>query len=78
MSKYNINEHTMYRLVRYIDKDKIKENKYLFEFLFYYSDLINTYKRNKQYPDCNTVLHPTKDCQENDILLYGIRFKKDF
>ena len=78
MSKYNINEHTMYRLVRYIDKDKIKESKYLFEFLFYYSDLINTYKQNKRHSVCNTMLCQTKNEQENDVLLYGIRFKKDF
>lgn len=78
LSKYKINEHTMYRLVRYIDKDKIKEKKYLFEFLFYYTNLIGLYKQNKLQGNRNITLHPTKEKNENDVLLYGIRYKKDF
>lgn len=78
LSKYKINEHTMYRLVRYIDKDKIKEKKYLFEFLFYYSNLIGLCKQNQQKSSHNVTLRITKEKNENDILLYGVRYQKDF
>lgn len=79
MKKYKITEHTMYRLVKYIDKDKIKEKKYLFEFLFYHSMLL-TYVQKKYNVVKNSQLQRKRssDCSGCDVLLYGIEFIKTF
>ena len=79
MKKYKITEHTMYRLVKYIDKDKIKEKKYLFEFLFYHSMLL-TYVQKKYNVVKNSQLQrkQSSDCSGCDVLLYGIEFIKTF
>lgn len=75
MSQYKINEHTRYRLLKYIDVDKIKEKSYLFEFLFYHTDLINTYASEHLYN--NVVLKiANEDVSTDKIELYGIDYFK--
>ena len=71
----------MYRLLQYIDKDKIKEKKYLFEYLFFYSDLIlacqNKYKNIKKIQLQRKTKSRFSDCN-CDVLLYGMEFTKTF
>ena len=76
LKKYTINQHTMYRLLKYIDNDKITAKKYLFEFLFYYSDLIKEYKNKLCVRNVN--LRVQNETNEYDVSLYGMRFKKEF
>lgn len=76
--KYKINPHTLYCLIRYIDRDKTTAKKYLFEFLFYYSNLINLYKKNNPNTITNIKLCQVSDNETCDVLLYNIEFKKDF
>lgn len=81
LQKYKITQHTMYRLLQYIDKDKIKEKKYLFEYLFFYSDLIlacqNKYKNIKKIQLQRKTKSRFSDCN-CDVLLYGMEFTKTF
>ena len=59
--------------------DKIKEKKYLFEFLFYHSMLL-TYVQKKYNVVKNSQLQRKRssDCSGCDVLLYGIEFIKTF
>nr|DAG28197.1 MAG TPA: hypothetical protein [Bacteriophage sp.] len=50
----------------------------MLEFLFYYSNLIGLCKQNQQKSSHNVTLRITKEKNENDILLYGVRYQKDF
>lgn len=79
LSKYRINPHTMYRLVKYIDSNKLKAKKYLFEFLFYHSNLVKLKINDNLLHDVNNIqLHRKIKSGVCDVLLYEIEFEKYF
>ena len=77
LQKYKINIHTLYRLLKYIDTDKINVRKYLFEFLFFNSCLLQELK-NKGFMRNYIKLNYKTNSKQCDVLLYNIEFQKDF
>lgn len=77
LQKYKINTHTLYRLLKYIDTDKINVRKYLFEFLFFNSCLLQELK-NKGFMRNYIKLNYKTNNKQCDVLLYNIEFQKDF
>ena len=69
----------MYRLVKYIDSNKLKAKKYLFEFLFYHSNLVKLKINDNLLHDVNNIqLHRKIKSGVCDVLLYEIEFEKYF
>ena len=75
INQMDINQNTAYRLLRYIDADKIKTKQYILEYLSMY--LMNYYKIT------DTSINLVKkgyvgavSLDINDVNLYGIIFQK--
>lgn len=68
--RLKLNEHTAYRLLRYIDQDKLKTKQYLLEYLSIY--LQKFYNYNHQ----TVNLMKVSKNEYYDLSLYGIHFAK--
>lgn len=77
LRQYRLNDHTVYRLLRYIDYDKIEEKRYLFEYLFMNSNLLNNYHQNHHTASCKLTMC-NSCCNNFDTVLYNIKFSKTF